>query len=59
MDKIWEVIELNKLGDHIVVKDFRTKIEALQFAGMMSQASNEGEEYYVNDRSREWDHNDD
>jgi hypothetical protein len=51
----FEVIELNSLGDHTVLKRFCTKIEAIQFADMLNGFENiDGSSYYVNDLEEEW-----
>jgi len=53
-DYTFEVIELNTLGDHTVVRRFKTKIEALQFIGMLELSDNDGCTYYVNNLEDEW-----
>lgn len=54
MNKFYHVIELNKLGDHITIKEFKLKKDAEIFAKVMESWAEEGEIYYVADIRDEW-----
>lgn len=51
----YEVIELNVLGDHLVTKRFKTKIQAIQYCDMMNKYEPNGSYYYINNLEDEWE----
>lgn len=53
-EEVFEVIEQNLLGDHWVVKRYKTRIQAQQYCDMMNDHSVDGSTYYVNNLEDEW-----